>query len=53
MTDLSTMPFLPPQDEEYARQLQSELDAVSDVMDRSGQISTVSHISLMIYYLPV
>ena len=45
MTDLSTIPLLPPQDEEYARQLQRELDAVSDV--EAGQISAVSHISLM------
>ena len=45
VTDLSTIPFLPPQDEEYARQLQSELYAMSDVQDRPGQISAVSHIS--------
>ena len=45
VTDLSTIPLLPPQDEAYARQLQSELDPVSDV--KADQISAVSHISLM------
>ena len=47
VTDLSTIPLLPPQDEEYARQLQSELYAMSDIPDRHGQISAVSLTSLM------
>ena len=51
VTDLSTIPLLPPQDEEYARQLQSELYAMSDEPDRSDQTSAVSHISLMFYLL--
>ena len=37
VTDLSIMPLLPPQDEEYARYLQCELYAMSDEPDRGGE----------------
>ena len=43
VTDLSTMPLLPPQDEEYARQLQRELDAMSDEPDRGGEVTVPLH----------
>ena len=36
---LSTTPLLPPQDEEYARQLQFELDMMSDVQDRGREMT--------------
>ena len=39
MSVFSTIPLLPPQDEEYARQLQFELDIMSDVQD-SGRDMT-------------
>ena len=42
VTDLSTIPLLPPQDEEYARQLQRELDAMSDEPDRGGEVKPVT-----------
>ena len=38
VTDLSTMPLLPPQDEEYALQLQRELYAMSDEPVRGGEV---------------
>ena len=41
MTDLPTMPLFS-QDEEYARQLQDELDAMSDVHDR-GEVTVLLH----------
>ena len=47
VTDLSTIPLLPPQDEEYAHQLQRELDAMLDITESSEQTFAVSHISLM------
>ena len=41
--DLSTIPLLPPQDEEYARQLQRELDAMSYEPDRGGEVNVPLH----------
>ena len=41
VTDLSTIP-LPPQDEEYARQLQQELYAISDEPDRGGEVKPIT-----------
>ena len=43
VTDLSTMPLLPPQDEEYAHQLQSELYAISDEPNRGGEVTVPLH----------
>ena len=43
MTDLSTLPLLLPQDEEYARQLQRELDAMSDEPNRGGEVTVPLH----------
>ena len=43
VTDLSTMPLLPPQDEEYARQVQRELDAMSYEPDRGGEVTVPLH----------
>ena len=43
VTDLSTMSLLPPQDEEYARQLQRELDAMSYEPDRGGEVTVSLH----------
>ena len=42
VTDLSTMSLLPPQDEEYARQLQHELNVISDEPDRGGEVKPVT-----------
>ena len=39
MSLLSTTIFLPPQDEEYALQLQLELDMMSDVQDRGTEMT--------------
>ena len=39
MSVLSTTPLLPPQDEEYARQLQFQLDMMSDVQDRGREMT--------------
>ena len=36
---LFTTPLLPPQDEEYARQLQFQLDMMSDVQDRGREMT--------------
>ena len=44
VTDLSTIPLLPPQDEEYAHQLHSKLDPVLDVQRMYDQILAVSNI---------
>ena len=35
--------LLPPQDEEYARQLQCELDAMSYEPDRGGEVTVPLH----------
>ena len=43
VTDLSTMPLLPPQDEEYARQLQRELYTILDEPDRGGEVTVPLH----------
>ena len=43
MTDLSTIPLLPTQDEEHARQLQRELDAVSYEPYRGGEVTVPLH----------
>ena len=43
VTDLSTMFLLLQQDEEYARQLQCELDAMSDEPDRGGDVTVPLH----------
>ena len=43
VTDLSTIPLLPPQDEEYARQLQRELYAMSYEPDRGGEVTVLLH----------
>ena len=45
--------IFPPQDEEYAHQLQSELDPVLHVQDIYDQISSVSHILLFILVVHV
>ena len=39
MSLLSTTILLPPQDEEYALQLQLELDMMSDVQDRGREMT--------------
>ena len=43
VTDLSTIPLLPPQDEKYARQLHSKVDPVLDVQRIYDQILAVSN----------
>ena len=43
MNDLPPVPLLLPQDEEYARQLQHELDAMSDEPDRGGRVTVSLH----------
>ena len=43
VTDLSTVPLLLPQDQEYARQLQHELDAMSDEPDRCEEVTVSLH----------
>ena len=43
VTDLSTIPLLPPQDEEYARQLQMEWNAMSDVHERGEGVTVSLH----------
>ena len=44
-----TTALLPSQDEEYACQLQSEVDPVLDVQHIYDQISAVSHILLFVH----